>query len=320
MEIQRRCTPMNPLTHNSPRALLWALPWVVVGTASPCSEAGGGGGLEPAPEPVPAAKVRYSLSTAEGKPGEIVTLKLSIETNTLLKAIEVAINFDESLLRVVDTTRGDALPAVPFEDVAKADFDNTNDVPGDQSDEGWIYLQLVAAETIGELKWPVGVEIPLYDIQFKILADAKAGLTRVQFMEVGPAGVEDTPLKNAVDYKDEVLAPANVEVPEEDLDDGGVIILGLGEIGFFLRADVNLDFQRDISDPIRTLTYLFQGSTNLLCFDAADANDDGSLDVSDPIYTLHWLYASGTPPPEPERWGPDPTPDKLCCEETGGCS
>ena len=102
----------------------------------------------------------------------------------------------------------------------------------------------------------------------------------------------------------------------EDLKDGGVLINIIGEIGFFLRGDTTMDLSRDISDPIRTLRYLFQGDKEMPCLDAADANDDGKVDVSDAVFTLDRLFSNGKPFPEPNAYGPDPTEDTLTCEHS----
>lgn len=300
------------------QGLLWGALVAVGGLGARDARAAGLGVA--APEPVSVGPVRYFLDTVQGKSGEKVTLTLSLVTKTQLKAIHVAINFDETNLRLETATRAGILPGLPLEDVARTEIDNRNIEIGDQDEEGWIILELVASETIGELKWPLGEVIKVYEFHFQVLPTARPGLKPVTFAAVGPKGT-DAPLGNAVVVRDEDLVPVNQAVPvePEDLKDGGVVVLGLGEIGFFLRGDVNLDRERDISDPVRTLTHLFKSDTQILCLDAADANDDGALDVSDAVFTLHWLYASGKPPPEPEEWGPDPTPDKLCCEDTGGC-
>ena len=265
-------------------------------------------------EPVP--RVQYFLDRARAKPGDLAVLTLSILTDTPLTSVSVAINFDETRLRIEDADRVlEAAPQVPFDDVAKTDVDNRNDAPGDQAAEGWLYLELTASGLTDELKWPTGEVVPLYRFRFRVLADAPEGFTAVSFAKVG---AQDAPeLVNAAEVKDgnlrSPLAPA-------DLVGGGVIILGLGEIGFFLRGDANMDQTRDISDPITTLSFLFLGAKDLVCDDAADANDDGLIDISDPVFTLDALYQSGGPHPEPNTWGPDPSSDKLCCEETGGCS
>jgi hypothetical protein len=280
---------------------------------------GHGADIDAAGPVAEAPKIRFSLDEAEGKPGDVVTLVLSITTNVPLRGVKVAINFDETTLRLEEASRAvDPISPSPLDDVSKQDVDNRDEEPGNQALEGWIYLELTASNTTGELKWPVGESIPVYKLDFRILEKATRGRSPVVFAKVGPE--DSAELNNAAAVKAPAAVDPAIEIPPEDLVDGTVVILGLGEIGFFLRADVNLDFVRDISDPIRTLNFLFSSGDPLLCEDAADANDDGRLDLSDPIYTLYWLYASGNPPPDPQSWGPDPTRDKLCCKDTGGCS
>jgi hypothetical protein len=53
------------------------------------------------------------------------------------------------------------------------------------------------------------------------------------------------------------------------------------------------------------------------CPDRLDANDDGKVDISDPVFTLLWLFNGGlTPPaPGPKNAGQDPTADLSICFE-----
>ena len=90
-----------------------------------------------------------------------------------------------------------------------------------------------------------------------------------------------------------------------------------GVIGAFIRADLNLDGQLDLADPIRLLEYLFLG-TSIECDDSADANDDGTVDLSDGIQILSFLFSQGPPPlyPVPIA-GHDLSEDDLDCETTG---
>jgi glucose/arabinose dehydrogenase len=82
----------------------------------------------------------------------------------------------------------------------------------------------------------------------------------------------------------------------------------------FLRGDANHDGQRDISDAIFTLNFLFSGGAAPICPDGADANDDGILDLSDAIAVLGVLFFGTNPlPPPSAEPGPDPTPDGLEC-------
>ena len=81
----------------------------------------------------------------------------------------------------------------------------------------------------------------------------------------------------------------------------------------FIRGDTNNDGTSDITDVVRTLTYLFgQLQDPIACRDSADSNDDGKLDITDPIYLLFFLFMGESEPlpPYPQP-GPDPTEDSL---------
>lgn len=86
-----------------------------------------------------------------------------------------------------------------------------------------------------------------------------------------------------------------------------------------LRGDVNTDGGIDISDPIQTLTHLFDVAS-LDCEDAADANDDGFVNIGDPIFLLSYLFQMGVAPPPPfAGCGLDGTVDSLGCVAFGAC-
>ena len=277
--------------------------------------ADGGAGIAPQP---PEPKVQFLLDTVGMRPGETAELTLSVSSNIELKRISVAINFDETKFRIESAERILEMAPLP-NDITTTEMDNRDDSPGEQATEGWIHLELTASALAGELQWPLGEEVPLYRFKFRSVSNAAYGLSPVGFTTVGS---EDglAVLENSAELKDPPVDVAGVlAVPRECLTDGG-IILGLGEIGFFLRGDSNVDGVRDISDAINSLSFLFQGGKDVLCEDAADSNDDGLIDMSDPVFTLYALYQSGEPHPEPDVWGPDPTQDRLCCEVTGGCS
>ena len=82
----------------------------------------------------------------------------------------------------------------------------------------------------------------------------------------------------------------------------------------FLRGDANHDTAVDISDPIFTLSALFQDGPFPPCADAADFNDDGAVDISDAIAGLQFLHLGGDPPDAPfPVFEGDPSADDLDC-------
>jgi hypothetical protein len=93
--------------------------------------------------------------------------------------------------------------------------------------------------------------------------------------------------------------------------------LDAGTLGLrFSRGDVDASGKVDLSDAIRTLSFLFQGGSVRDCLDAADVNDDGAVDITDPIRTLSFLFLGDSQPEAPyPSCGLDPTEDPFACFE-----
>src|SRR6185503_12294969 len=83
----------------------------------------------------------------------------------------------------------------------------------------------------------------------------------------------------------------------------------------FIRGEVVQDLDRDLSDVLGILGYLFLGQGEPACLEAADVDDSGEVDLSDAVNLLNYLFLGGSPPPPPfPACGPDPTPDALGCK------
>jgi hypothetical protein len=269
----------------------------------------------------PTPRILFFLEQTQGNPGEAVEVALSVETNVAIAAVAFAINFDEQSLFIESAERV-LLPANPVlaaGESSSTDFDNRDEVPGDQLEEGWVRIDLAAADTTRDLGLPLMTRVPLFRLVFRIKPGAASGFAEVAFEDIGPVRFADqlVILTNAVEVRDEAPLVPPQPIGPEDLVDGGVIIKIIGEVGFFLRGDANGDLMRDISDPVRTLLVLFNGQGYFLCEDAADANDDGRIDVADPIFSLDCLFSLSRSFPPPNAWGPDPTEDDpLDCDES----
>jgi len=151
-------------------------------------------------------------------------------------------------------------------------------------------------------------EVAVYEIEFRVRDEAAEGETEVRFQD---GGVQSGgPVTNRLIAGGVSITPALassfifVNARVNILPDGTV----------FIRGDADGSGGLDITDPVFTLGYLFQGQGAPRCMDAADANDDGRIDISDPVATLQSLFLDGGPLPAPgyER-GVDPTPDGLRC-------
>ena len=90
--------------------------------------------------------------------------------------------------------------------------------------------------------------------------------------------------------------------------------IGRSRAGQFLRGDSDQNGERNLSDAVLTLNWLFAGGLEPSCADASDSNDDGRVDIADPVSLLNWLFTGGAPlPPPNEEPGRDPTEDELGC-------
>ena len=283
------------------------------------------------PQPV-VAGVEYSLSRASGQPGDTVSLILTVSSSVSVASVSVAITFDARALRAENVIRLGADPAAPeVQDGVQPpagllevlinnppESDALLDPEGLPTEQGFIFLRLdgrddavIARDGPTEL---------FFELQFTILP-VPADFDRPVFSPIGfetigpfpapPGAPEDDLLENEVE---EFADPQRGAIPPEVLEDGGVIILGLGEIGFFRRGDANRDCAIDLRDSMYTFGYLFQGHVVPPCQDALDSNDDGFLDLTDGVFTLRWLFSEGSAPPEPLLYGTDPTDDDLPCE------
>ncbi len=129
-----------------------------------------------------------------------------------------------------------------------------------------------------------------------------------------PAGLPGPSVRIRIEARD-LAAPANVMTPfEYDL------FLQGGVEPPFRRGDANGDAEIDISDVVRVLLAIFDGTPPLPCPDAGDANDDGSLSLPDPVFLLGYLFqGKDAPPPPGAVCGPDETDDPLGCAGGSGC-
>ena len=69
--------------------------------------------------------------------------------------------------------------------------------------------------------------------------------------------------------------------------------------GRFVRGDANSDADVNISDPVAIFGLLFLGHARPSCLAAADADGNGQRELSDGIYLLNFLFLNGPMPPPP---------------------
>jgi hypothetical protein len=87
------------------------------------------------------------------------------------------------------------------------------------------------------------------------------------------------------------------------------------QVPLFIRGDLNLSGQVDISDALKLLFHLFR-SLAVGCRDAGDVDNNERLDVADAVRLLDYLFREGPPPAAPLA-APGEDPDgagPLDCE------
>lgn len=326
------------------RVVLCCAWWCISPAGAPTPQASAQGAA--VDEDFPA--VNYRLAMGRGRPGDVVDLVLTLSSQQPLQAVSVAIAFDPTFLVAESVTRltagfqdpGEppdpgpppALPAGLLEVVINNPPREAAAVPGEEAppaddlldalDQAFVYVRLQGADGLplfadGAVELELAVVFTLLEVPDEVELPLAIP---IRFEAIGgevPEALENAVLDNVVEDADTVDGPeARRPVPQQDLEDGQIIILGLGEIGFFRRADANQDCAVDLSDSLFTFDRLFRSTLPVPCQDAADSNDDGFADVSDGIFTLQWLFQEGSAPPPPLYYGLDATPDELHCESS----
>ena len=235
------------------------------------------------PQPV-AAGVEYTLTRASGQPGDTVSLLLTVRSQMSLALLSVAITFDSQFLRAENVIRlpGDPNAEAPLDVQAPApagllEVLINNPPEGDPAiapeaefseEQGFIFLRLDGG---ADPLLNDGVTELFFELQFTILPvpEGFVGplLSPIGFETIeasqqpapppGAPDADDDLANEVVGFTDDALRGA---IPPEVLEDGGVVILGLGEIGFFRRGDANQDCTVDLRDSMYTFGYLFQGT------------------------------------------------------------
>jgi hypothetical protein len=67
-------------------------------------------------------------------------------------------------------------------------------------------------------------------------------------------------------------------------------------IDSYARGDANGDGNRDVSDAVAILAFLFQGGEAPPCLPVADSNEDAEVDIADAVFLLLYLFAGGAAP------------------------
>jgi hypothetical protein len=259
--------------------------------------------------------VTFDLPEIRGIPGDIVSVPLRVRTNTPLSLVAWSVEFDPQVLQLVDPPRLSAVLERLLEtldDPAAFLFEWYAD-----NEAGWAQFLLVPDfQGRAQFAIPPRLLVSAAIMDFRLENGAPAGEHPLRFTR--PEAAE-----YASQFFDGDLAVYNAARPSgrpfgredsfedaaaPELDDGVVLAI-IGDVGFFLRGDANLDDALDISDAMTILGALFLGDEPLPCEEVADANDDGNVDLSDPVAILGYLF-QGTQQNSLAVWTREATADE----------
>ena len=101
-----------------------------------------------------------------------------------------------------------------------------------------------------------------------------------------------------------------------------IAVTGGDGVGPFVRGDCNQDAERNLTDGIFLLNFLFLGGGEPQCVAACDNNGDGELNITTAVFLFNFLFLGGPPPPEPLECGASSTEDDRAsgCENPAGCA
>jgi hypothetical protein len=260
----------------------------------------------------PPPNVRLEMRDTTAEPGASFAVPFLLRSDRPVQGLLFSIDFDEETLEATAVEEVWARPDGAAYDYAVYTLQNENRHPGNAGvDEGFIVGMAIPNDSgpaADRLALPANVDVEVLRFHFTAAAEAVAARTDVRFLD-GALGAafhgKNLVIVDGVAFTAE-LASSFVLI-------GCEVCFGILPDGtIFRRGDATDDDAVDISDPVRSLGYLFLGDEAPRCIDAADANDDGALNIADPIATLTWLFLGGTPLPAPgPEAGHDPTPDAL---------
>jgi hypothetical protein len=302
------------------------------------------------PIPPEVAGIYFDLGDAEGKPGDVVSVPVAVETGVELWQVRLVVGFDSARLELVgfeaDIIDPLGQPGKLLMAPEAGEFSFLNQIcegeaperechagkpfiglipceaRGDKVPEGIAIIDLMTTHIINDgpqpaemESWSAGASWTAGALLFRIHEECPGGVTLVEGVSVSWLPERSVVETESVSSGYPVLLEQptdRADVPAVEVSAGRILVVV--EEDTFLRGDVDDSGRVELTDAIRTLGVLFLGAQSDGCDDAADSNDDGAVNISDPVHTLQHLFLGGPAParPFPER-GTDPSEDNLVC-------
>jgi hypothetical protein len=261
----------------------------------------------PPPPPDHPVHAAFMLTSLYAAPGDAFRMPFVINADHGIAAFSFSIDFDEGILQATEIEEVFEKPDGKDYDFRNFHFDNSDANPGNGGvDEGFLAGMAILSWQDQTMLLPADTDVEVLAFHFFVKPDAQAGSTEIAFINGASFG-GSVPIGNVATISGTSVHPTGQEAM--------VFMNGRAtiepDIAIFVRGDATADGEVDLSDPILTLYFLFQGGDAPRCLDAADSNDDGAIDITDPISTLVSLFL-GAPMTggSPDR---DWTPDGLSC-------
>ena len=245
------------------------------------------------------------LGDVVGVPGQEVEVPVFVTSPEDVEAFQLVVSYNPDLFTPRSREQGLSFEGTFYEEV---DLGLSFQGVFPFEDQGVFLVGFVPS-----LLW-IGLELPAGEetLAFKIVGTIPQGAPESvdSLMPLnngfGPAG-----MRNELTHRGEARFVSTIPNVEK----GRLEIVGDQTV--FIRGDSNGDSVIDLSDARHTLGYLFLGTEAPVCLDAADSDDDGNLNITDPVRTLVFLFRGGPflPAPYPNA-GIDPTPDTMECAST----
>ena len=257
--------------------------------------------------PTAFGQVTFTADTVSGAPGDSVSVTVTIDTDTTLRAFSFGLSHDAAVVALDSVVAGTAL--TDTNGGAGPDYLQVVANPG--GDAGGYVATVIDFELVETLPALDGQVVATfnYTIDGALTEDASSALTFNDLL--GTPAVE-------------TLYVADVEGELPTLVSGSVdAMINVGTL--FLRGDADGNgVVFPILDALYILEFGFTSGPAPPCNDAADADDNGVVfPILDALYILEFGFTSGPAPldPGPDVCGVDPTDDDGvdCLNASVGC-
>jgi hypothetical protein len=294
MHRQKQTTLAKALTRTAVLLAVVAGAWLLL--AEPNLNAERGNDRPEAAEDPEAPEVTLTLRKAHAAPGTVANVRLRTRTNVPVSMIAWSVEFDPTFLAMQEPpVLSQPLQIIQARAESPKDFRFEWQI---DNEAGWAQFFLVVDfQGRPDHSIPAGMLMNAVTLPVLIKLGTPIGEYPIRFTDPETASYDGSFL-NGAEFIYNAARPAGSLFSDDDVFEetlapvveDGIVEAVIGDVGFFLKGDANLDDALDISDPMAILSSLFLGGSELPCPDVADTNDDGRIDLSDSVAILSYLF------------------------------